>query len=139
MMLLSIGHSCKSTNSEEVKIDKWKQEIVDAEAAFAKMANEYGMNKAFAAYAANDAVLMRGNQIISGREAIVEFMQNQDSKELAWKPEYIDVSNSGDLGYSYGYYTFAYPDSSGTSVEVKGVFHTVWKRQQDGNWKFVWD
>ena len=24
-------------------------------------------------------------------------------------------------------------------VEYKGIFHTVWKRQSDNSWKYVWD
>lgn len=120
-------------------LEIWKQQIADAEAAFAKMAKEEGMNKAFVAYAAEDAVLMRNNQLIEGKQAIADFMQNQTSKGLAWKPEFIEVSKSGDLGYTFGYYTFSYEDAEGNPAEAKGVFHTVWKRQEDGSWKFVWD
>ena len=46
---------------------------------------------------------------------------------------------SRDLGYTYGHYTFSYIDSGGNKIENKGVFHTVWKRQSDGTWRFVWD
>lgn len=130
--------SCTSSTSEKT-IEQWKQEIIDTEAAFAKMAKEQGMNKAFVAYAADNAVLMRGNQLIEGKEAITKFMEPQGSKGLAWKPDYVEVSASGDLGYTYGYYTFTYKDSTGNNVESKGVFHSVWKRQDDGAWKFVWD
>ncbi|TJY37066.1 YybH family protein [Pontimicrobium aquaticum] len=130
--------SCTSSTSEKA-IEQWKQEIIDTEAAFAKMAKEQGMNKAFVAYAADNAVLMRGNQLIKGKEAITKFMEPQVSKGLAWKPDYVEVSASGDFGYTYGYYTFTYQDSIGNDVESKGVFHSVWKRQDDGSWKFVWD
>ncbi len=30
-------------------------------------------------------------------------------------------------------------DSIGNDIDNKGVFHTVWKRQADGEWRFVWD
>ncbi|NVK52833.1 MAG: nuclear transport factor 2 family protein [Flavobacteriaceae bacterium] len=139
IILLALVFSCKDANQEEVLITKWKQEIVDTEAAFAKMAKKQGINKAFVAYAADEAVLMRGNQLIKGKEAITKFMKLQVSKGLAWKPDYVEVSTSGDLGYTYGYYTFTYQDSTGNNVESKGVFHSVWKRQDDGSWKFVWD
>ena len=58
---------------------------------------------------------------------------------LVWKPDYVDVSESGDLAYTYGKYTFTSRDSTGRKVVSKGIFHTVWKRQEDGSWKFVWD
>jgi len=130
--------SCSNIPDKNI-IEQWEQEIVDTEAAFAKMAKEEGMNKAFIAYAADDAVLMRGNQLIKGKEAIAKFMEPQNSKGLAWTPDHVEVSKSGDLGYTYGYYTFTYQDSTGNNVESKGVFHSVWKRQDDGSWKFVWD
>lgn len=117
----------------------WKQEVLDAEAAFAQMAKEEGMNKAFLAFAADDAVLMRGNQLIIRKTGIAEYMKDQNSKGLAWSPEFVDVAKSGDLGYTYGYYTFSYEDQEGNPAEANGVFHTVWKRQEDGSWKFVWD
>lgn len=139
LMTMALTACDKNKMASKEHIEQWKQEIMDTEAAFARMVKEGGMNKAFVAFAANNAVLMRGNQLIKGREGIAKYMEHQTSKKLAWKPEYIDVSNSGDLGYTYGYYTFVYPDSTGTDVEVKGVFHTVWKRGHDGSWKFVWD
>ncbi|MBL7111012.1 MAG: DUF4440 domain-containing protein [Bacteroidales bacterium] len=58
---------------------------------------------------------------------------------LVWEPEFVDVEESGDLGYTYGSFVFTAKDSTGNDIESKGVFHTVWKRQADGEWRFVWD
>jgi len=30
-------------------------------------------------------------------------------------------------------------DEQGKIAEYKGVFHTVWKKQADKSWKYVWD
>jgi len=51
----------------------------------------------------------------------------------------VDASETGDMGYTYGKYTWQSKDSSGKVDEAKGVFHTVWKKQKDGSWKYVWD
>ncbi|MFC2138829.1 YybH family protein, partial [Bacteroidota bacterium] len=59
--------------------------------------------------------------------------------KLEWKPDYIDVSTSGDLGYTFGKFTFSAKDTTGKLIESEGIFHTVWKRQEDGSWKYVWD
>ena len=59
--------------------------------------------------------------------------------KLEWKPDYIDVSISGDLGYTYGKFTFSAIDTTGKLIESEGIFHTVWKKQEDGSWKYVWD
>jgi ketosteroid isomerase-like protein len=120
-------------------IEQWKQEIKETEWAFAKMAGEEGIYNAFISFAADDAVLMRDDQLIKGISNIDQFYKTSTAKGLQWTPEYVDVSRSGDLGYTYGYYTFDYLDSLGNKAQRKGVFHTVWKRQVDGSWKFVWD
>lgn len=130
--------SCVKTSDNKL-IDKWKKEIMEAEKNFAEMLKDEGIHKAFVSYAAENAVLMRNNELIMGKNNIDEFYNNQTTTELTWTPDYIDVANSGDLAYTYGKYLFKYTDSDGNLLESSGVFHTVWKRQSDGKWKYVWD
>jgi len=54
-------------------------------------------------------------------------------------PNLIDVSASGDLAYTYGSYTSKILANDGNVSDGSGTFHTVWKRQSNGEWKFVWD
>ena len=120
-------------------VEIWKQEILETEQSFAKMVKEEGIHKAFITYAADDAVLMRNNDLVLGKTNISLLYENQTSKGLVWVPDFVDVSLSGDLGYTYGRYTFSHTDPDGNVVDSKGVFHTVWKRQAEGKWLFVWD
>lgn len=134
-------YSC-TMKVKKTSIEKWKQEIVDTEQEFANMAKEEGLQKAFLTYAAEEAVLMRDNKLLIGKNAIENYF-NQPSNfkdvSLIWKPDFVDVAKSGDLGYTYGNYTFSYIDTTGNKIESTGVFHTVWKRDSNGNWNFVWD
>jgi ketosteroid isomerase-like protein len=57
--------------------------------------------------------------------------------ELQWTPDFADAP--GDLGYTYGQFVFSEKDSTGKMNVTKKSFHTVWKKQKDGTWKFVWD
>jgi len=128
--------------AQDESIEKWKKEIVQTENDFAEMAKTDGISKAFLHYAAEGAVLKQENTLHIGKEAIAEFYKTQPlppAVSLTWTPDFVDVSKSGDLGYTYGYYILSYPGPEGKTVENKGVFHTVWKRQADGTWKFVWD
>jgi len=136
-LFLILFCSCQ-TESKKDSVEKWKQEIRKAEEDFAQMAKEKGIHDAFMSFAADDAVLQRGELII-GKEAIDQHLKRSISKNLAWSPDFVDVSSSGDLGYTYGKYVFTYNDSIGNPLEDIGIFHTVWKRQVDGTWKFVWD
>ena len=129
--------------TEENSIDKWKQEIVETEKEFSDMAGEVGIPAAFILYADDDVVILRGDQLVVGKSELIAFYESQDGDDnnisLTWKPDFVDVSRSGDLGYTYGRYTYSYIDSTGSTIESKGIFHTVWKRQADGKWRFVWD
>jgi ketosteroid isomerase-like protein len=116
-------------------------EIEAAELAFANRVAEKGIKTAFVEFAAEDAVLMRNDKIISGKQRIYEYYSNSalDSVKLSWTPEKVVAAKSGDLGYTYGKYKFSAVDSSGKPLKAEGIFHTVWKKQTDGSWKFVWD
>lgn len=103
------------------------------------MVGEEGIHRAFTAFAADNAVLMRNDQLIHGIHNIDRYYKSNTAKGLHWTPEFVEVSQSGDMGYTFGYYIFNYLDSLGNKAQSKGVFHTVWKRQSDGTWKFVWD
>jgi ketosteroid isomerase-like protein len=127
---------CTPTSDHEKTI----QELRDAEGAFALSAEKNGLAIAFFEFAAPDAVINRGG-LIKGPEAIKAFYLPMDKSgvRLKWYPDYINVSNSGDLGYTYGAFTRSVPDSTGKMVTTSGIFHTVWKKQKDGIWKYVWD
>ena len=127
--------SCIPSNDSQ---EKSRAEIVQAEKDFAQRAKEKGAADAFYTFADDSAVIKRGSQVIKGKDAIKEFYKKQPaSGELQWSPDFADAS--GDLGYTYGKFTFSLKDSTGKLNEVHGIFHTVWKRQKDGNWKFVFD
>lgn len=127
--------------SKRIPTDKYKKEVMQTEWAFAKMAKETGIKEAFFAYAADSAVLYRNDKILKGRPAFTKYFSNPIWKNvtLSWQAEFVDVSKSGDLAYTYGSYTFMSKDSAGNVSESSGIFHTVWKKQQNGSWKFVWD
>lgn len=140
-MFLSLLISSCSENEKDDQVKKWKQEIENTELEFADMASKEGLQKAFLSYAADDAVLNRNNTILKGKEAIKDYFENQTLSDvkLVWAPDFIEVSRSGDLGYTYGKFNFSAIDTTGNKIEAQGIFHSVWKRQADGNWRFVWD
>ena len=137
LILIPLLFSCKHT----VNIEAARNEIMQAEKAFEKMASEEGISAAFYYFAAEDAVIKRGNDsLIIGKENIKRFYDNNANPDvkLSWTPDFIGVSDCGTLGYTYGKYVFSIQDSSGKSAEQTGVFHTVWKKQNN-DWRYVWD
>lgn len=134
--------SCNNSTSP-AEIEKWKQEIIAIEQEFNDMAQSKGLDKAFEYYAAPDGVLRRRHKIVKGKADILNWYKEdmRPNETLTWKPTFVDVSASGDLAYTYGDFVFTYPhpDSAGIMKENKGIFHTVWKRQDNGEWRYVWD
>jgi len=137
LILILLLFSCK----QRVSIDTARNEILLTEKAFEKMASEQGLSAAFYHFAAEDAVIRRGNDsLITGRENIKNYYDKNANPnvKLSWTPDFIGVSDCGTLGYTYGKYLFSVRDTSGKNIEQKGVFHTIWKKQADG-WRYVWD
>jgi ketosteroid isomerase-like protein len=143
ILLLSclICFSC-STTPAKTDIEAIKKEIVKAEKDFETMAAEKGVAEAFSFFADSNAVIKRQNDsLIHGKEGIRNYYSNPNYKNAIakWAPDFVDVSVNGDLAYTYGKYTWEFKDSAMKSSFYSGVFHTVWKKQGDGNWKYVWD
>jgi ketosteroid isomerase-like protein len=136
ILLFFVG--CDYSKSKE----EIKNEIFQTEKAFEKMASEKGIAEAFYYFADENAVIKRENDtLILGKENIRIYYEKKTLKDATvhWTPDLIDVSNSGDIGYTYGKYIWKIKGTDGNIVEYKGVFHTVWKRQKDNSWKYVWD
>lgn len=135
-----IINSCRNS-SIHVSPEKLKSELFAVEKEFCTMAQTDGVQKAFVYFAADSAVILRRGQLLKGKERIrlqYESFPRKGSK-LEWTPDFANVSVSGDLGYTYGKYTLTSTDSVGQVTKNEGIFHTVWKRQPDGKWRFVWD
>ena len=140
LQLIILLYGC-SSNEDSIK--KWEKEIVDTEAAFAELVQKEGIEKGFLAFAADDVVVKRGKKVIEGKEALRQsYLKDEPDSgtiSLTWKPDFVSVSSSGDLGYTYGKYVYKQTDTLGNTNEDTGIFHTVWRRQKDGQWRFVWD
>jgi ketosteroid isomerase-like protein len=128
--------------SHQINKEKLKQEVFNTEKSFEKMCAEKGIAEGFYYFAADNAVIKRQNDtLIIGKENIKKYYDKDFYKNASvkWTPDFIDVSNDGSMAYTYGKYVWTAKDENGKPSEFKGVFHTVWKKQNDNTWKYVWD
>jgi ketosteroid isomerase-like protein len=133
LLLLSACNLQFRKNDERIKaLSQMQQTDVD----FAQLASEQGYRKAFLQYMEDEAILLRDNHMpIIGADA-VQFISsvNDSSFKISWEPMGGDVSVSGDMGFTYGTYLLK------TDTEKQeGTYITIWRRQQDGSWKYVLD
>jgi ketosteroid isomerase-like protein len=121
-------------------------EVFAMEKAFEKMCADSGVAVAFAHFAAPAAVIKRqarsgADSLITGPDAIRNAYSNPfyANAKVKWTPDFVSVSEDGTMAWTHGKYRWAIPQTGGDSVRFEGVFHTVWERQRDGAWKYVWD
>ncbi|MDC6366842.1 MULTISPECIES: YybH family protein [Flavobacteriaceae] len=122
-------------------LDSIQTIIYDTERSFRNMTVTKGIAEAFSHYAAVDAVINRNNRLVEGKNNIFEFYSHQmySMASVDWKPQKIEVAQAEDMAYSYGNYIWKLPDQKGVLKEYKGIYFTIWKKQKDGQWKYVWD
>lgn len=111
-----------------------ESELLATDAAFSAMSVEDGSGPAFEHFAAPSAIAA-GETLIFGPEAIGEAFTGGPDDLVSWAPRFVDVAGSGDLGFTVGDATF----------ELAGIppfytkYLTVWRRMNDGQWRFVAD
>ena len=113
------------------------QVLKDADIAFSDYSLTHGLQKAFIEFAADSVVLFKPNRMpIVGKQSLIKSYEGKSDSGvvLTWIPEKAIIAESGELGYTYGFWT--YVARSDTS---RGTYLTVWKKDLDGKWKYIAD
>lgn len=120
----------------EITVEDQQLEMKKADVAFSDLSKKEGMRKAFLQYIDTNGVLLRPDHLpIIGKDAREYIQQTNDSAfTLTWAPQEAIVARSGELGYTYGLYTFTTKDTS-----FQGTYVSIWRKQEDGSWKYVLD
>ena len=115
-----------------------KISLLEADRSFSQMSAAKGMKNAFLEYIDSNGVLLKPNTTpIAGASAIDYLIQQNDTGyTLTWQPHEGFVAESGELGYTYGIYSLK---ASNADTVMYGTYVSIWKKQQDGKWKFVLD
>lgn len=105
--------------------------LAAAESAFAARSVRDGMRTAFLAWLAPGATLFRDGPV-NGPAFIAA---NPDPPiVLDWRPAYVEVAASGEMGLSTGPWTIASRRDPGAAPR-HGQFVSVWKRVDGGPWR----
>ena len=127
-----------SSCEKGVDVERTKQELMAADRAFSALSVEKGVPHAFDAYMADDAAVYREkSHPIVGRAALNEIYSKSTGYLLEWEPAFADAGASGDFGYTRGRWQIT-PDGEDEPASY-GYYVTIWKRQPDGSWKWVFD
>jgi ketosteroid isomerase-like protein len=109
-------------------------EVHAAESAFARTMADRDF-AAFQAFIADDAVFINGGQPLRGKPAILAFWKRffeGPAAPFAWRPEIVEVTAAGNLGYTEG--PVQLPDG-----RVPARFYSTWRSDGKGRWQVVFD
>jgi len=83
-----------------------------------------------------------GDGVSRGPEAVAaawsEFFA-ADGPRIKWRPQIVEVLQDGTLALSRGPYVMTVTDAAGAETEYWGTFNSIWRLQEDGSWKVVFD
>lgn len=134
--------ACATTGGDEAPKGPTKLEQADTLTArdrqMSQLSARSGMAAAFAEMFDADAVTFHGNGPLVGRDAAVaETMRCGQSCKLIWEP--VAAEADGNLGYTWGTYTWTKTVGSTTETRSTGNYVTIWRKHENGEWKAVLD
>jgi uncharacterized protein (TIGR02246 family) len=83
-----------------------------------------------------------GNSVRRGKTEITAAWSAffaDDGPAMKWRPQFVEVLEDGKLALTRGPYRMITQDDAGQAVEHWGTFNSVWRKQDDGTWKVVFD
>ncbi|MEJ2128095.1 MAG: nuclear transport factor 2 family protein [Woeseiaceae bacterium] len=97
--------------------------------------------EAFRSFLDDDARFV-GGQVRRGPDEITEgwsVYAPADGPSLKWRPQIVEVLEDGKLALSRGPYKYTEVNAEGDVVDYYGTFNSIWRLQDDGSWKIVFD
>ncbi len=138
MTILVVG--CAPESGGPIDLDAERLAILDADRAWSETPPDV---EAFVSVFADGGRLLPAEAPEAhSREDIEEVVSGLFSLpgfSLSWSPNFAGVSQAGDLGYSIGTLELTVDDAEGNPVTRNGKYTTVWRKQEDGQWKVVAD
>ncbi len=97
--------------------------------------------EAFSTFLDEDARFV-GRSVMRGAAEITAAWQvffSEDGPAIRWRPAFVEVLEDGELALTRGPYRVISRDENGARVEQWGTFNSVWRKQDDGTWRVVFD
>ena len=120
--------------SDEPALDAFAQQVMDTESAFAETMAQRDF-EGFVSFLSDEAIFFSGATPLRGKQMVADtwkpYYEGQDAP-FSWKPEHVEVLESGTLAFSSG----PVFDPQGTRV---ATFNSIWRREANGQWRIVFD
>ena len=129
-----------ATQASDDEIERVIRQVRCTEIAFSLAAEARDKQK-FASFLDADTRFV-GNSVSRGAEAVVDAWSaffDENGPQLAWRPQFVEVLESGDLALSRGPYRLNAVNDTGENIEQWGTYNSVWRKSADGKWRIIFD
>lgn len=126
---------CFVTSSLFAQPDSVVLQLAQSEREFSKTALLKGIKSAFLTFLDDQSVLFRPYSV-NGKEHILAGPETPGF--LTWFPTVVEVSASGDFGYTTGPWEYRKEKLTDEPLSY-GHFVSVWKKNSEGKWKVILD
>lgn len=114
-----------------------EKELLETDKTLAKLSIEKGIKAAFDEYLADNPTTFPFN-----KDALTDRVKILNSyaglKSLEWVPLKAEVSQSEDLGYTYGIGKITVEEAGKTKISYSHYI-SIWKKNNVGQWKLILD
>ncbi len=128
------------------RFNSLEKELLTTDSEFSNMSLKRGSLEAFYYFIADEGICFsEEGSPPTGKETLRELMDKRKAEkasshvQLSWKPLFASVSSAGDLGYTLGKHTSVLSKTHDKKATRTGYYLTIWKKQPDGTWRFVFD
>jgi len=131
---LALGYAL-GAHAQQASLSPRYESLAQAEREFASAGARDGVQKAFLATFAEDALVLRP----FATPAQPWYREHPDAPgKLIWGPQYLAVSAANDLGLSTGPWRYE-AERDGKPVVADGHFFSIWRRDAHGRWQVLFD
>jgi ketosteroid isomerase-like protein len=110
------------------------------EVAFSRAAEDRDLTS-FVSFLDVDARFV-GDGVLRGPDEIVAAWQvffSTEGPTIKWRPQFVEVLESGDLAFTRGPYRVLAKGPDGEAIEEWGTFNSVWRKDTDDTWRIILD
>ena len=136
VMACGTGTDGEDATASQADRDQLRMELIEADRDWARSVQEVGLGAWLRAFGETGIMVSNGVSY-SGQDGIRAQMLPLFADSLfsiTWDPNFSEVADSGDLGYTIGTYQMTASADEGVRT-FKGSYLTVWRRDADGSWK----
>ena len=134
VLITTLFISCTPKQSIDTK------SLTDADRYYSALSAEKGRNAAFLAFFDSAGVMLGPHHMpIEGHSAISKrLLSHPDTTyTLTWEPTFAKIAQSGEIGYTYGFYKLT--ERKTKKLLEEGTYTTFWQKNAKGEWKAVLD